>query len=117
MDIFMHNIDFSATQQDTILVLAKELHRPIFSPDDPLNFQVRLFQPGRRGTWKRNNGSGLLTLPSEEVGESFLQMYGGDVPQISVMLRTKQVKFRKSTRPQVSGATIYKICHSPYIDP
>ncbi|KAJ3770047.1 RNA-directed RNA polymerase 2 [Lentinula raphanica] len=93
------------------------MHRPIFSPDDPLNFQVRLFQPGRRGTWKRNNGSGLLTLPSEEVGESFLQMYGGDVPQISVMLRTKQVKFRKSTRPQVSGATIYKICHSPYIDP
>jgi RNA-dependent RNA polymerase len=122
MDIFMRNIDFSATQQDVIRVLAKELHRPEYSsPDTPLNFHVRLFQPGRRGSWKKNSGCGLLTLPSVELGEIFLREYGDDHElqgSSTVNVRTKKILFRKSSKPlSVSPGVLERIQHSSYVNP
>ncbi|KAE9396411.1 RdRP-domain-containing protein [Gymnopus androsaceus JB14] len=118
MDIFMRNIDFSATQQDVIRTLAKELHRQEYSPDTPINFHIRLFQPGRRGSWKRNSGCGLLTLPSIELGERFLSEYGEDAePQRHVVIRAKRAFFKKSSKPLSSTNIVEQIQNSPYADP
>ncbi|KAJ3808703.1 RNA-directed RNA polymerase 2 [Lentinula aff. lateritia] len=121
MDVFMRNIDFSATQLDVIKALAKKLHRPEYSPVTPLNFHVRLFQPGRRGSWRRNSGCGLLSLPTVEIGEKFLREFGGEDPQPRerlIVIRAKRVFFENSTKPlSISSNILHQIRTAPFLDP
>ncbi|KAH7868663.1 RNA dependent RNA polymerase-domain-containing protein [Lentinula edodes] len=121
MDVFMHNIDLSGTQLDVIKALAKKLHRPEYSPITPLNFHVRLFQPGRRGSWRRNSGCGLLSLPTVEIGEKFLREYGGEDSQPReriIVIRAKRVFFKKSTKPlSISSGILHQIRTAPFLDP
>jgi len=66
MDIFMHNIAYAAKEIDVRIALAEKLHRPPFPTDPPINFRVHLFK----------RGCGMLTLPTREVGDTFLRTYG-----------------------------------------
>ncbi|KAJ3873480.1 RNA-directed RNA polymerase 2 [Lentinula edodes] len=121
MDVFMHNIDFSGTQLDVIKALAKKLHRPEYSPITPLNFHVRLFQPGRRGPWRRNSGCGLLSLPTVEVGEKFLREYGSEDSQPReriIVIRARRVFFKNSAKPlSISSDILHQIRTAPFLDP
>ena len=99
----MHNIAFSAKEIDVRIVLAEKLHRPPFPIDPPVNFHVRLF---------KKKGCGLLTLPTQEVGNTFLLTYG----HTSIMVNGRMIKFRLSDKP-VNEGHVRHIRSIPWEDP
>ena len=88
MDIFMHNIAYAAKEMDVRIAVAEKLHRPPFPTDPPLNFRIHLFKTKR-------GGSGMLTLPTQEVSETFLRTYG----HTSIMVKGREIKFRLNDKP------------------
>ena len=91
----MRNIAFSANEVDIRIVLAEKLHRPPFPTDPPLfNFHVHLL---------KQKGCGMLTLPTREVGETFLLTYG----HTSIMVKGRMIEFRRSDRPVNEGRVRY----------
>jgi hypothetical protein len=90
MDIFMHNIAYAAKEIDVRVSLAEKLHRPPFPTDPPLNFFVHLF---------KKRGCGMLTLPTREVGDTFLRTYG----HTSITVKGRMIMFRLSDRPLNEG--------------
>ena len=103
MDIFMHNIANSAKVIDIRIILAEKLHRPPFPTDPPLNFHVHLF---------KKKGCGILTLPTKEVGDTFLLTYG----HTSIMVNGRPIKFRLSDKPVNEGRVLH-IRSIPWEDP
>jgi RNA-dependent RNA polymerase len=103
MDIFMHNIAISAKVIDVRIVLAEKLHRPPFPTDPPLNFHVHFF---------KKKGCGMLTLPTQEVGNTFLLTYG----HIGIMVNGRMIKFRLSDKP-VNEGRVRHIRSVPWEDP
>lgn len=99
----MHNIAFAAKEIDVRICLAEKLHRPPFPTDPPLNFQVQLF---------RKKGCGMLTLPTLEVGKTFLSTYG----HTSINVKGRMIKFRLSDRP-VNEGRVRHIRSIPWEDP
>ena len=99
----MRNIAFSAKVIDIRIALAEKLHRPPFPTDPPLNFHVQLF---------RKKGSGMLTLPTREVGNTFLLTYG----HTSITVNGRSIKFQLSDRP-VNEGRVRHICSIPWEDP
>jgi RNA-dependent RNA polymerase len=103
MDIFMRNIAFSANEIDIRIVLAEKLHRPPFPTDPPLNFHVHLFN---------KKGCGMLTLPTQEVGDTFLLTYG----HTRIMVKGRVIEFRLSDKP-VNEGRVRHIRSIPWEDP
>ena len=99
----MGNIEYSAKEIDIKIALAKKLHRPPFPTDPPVNFHVQLFRTGR---------CGMLTLPTQEVGNTFLMTYG----HTGINVLGRPIKFELSERP-VNGGGVLRICSIPWEDP
>ena len=99
----MRNIAFSAKEIDIRIVLAEKLHRPPFPTDPPVNFYIDLF---------KTKGSGMLTLPTQEVGQTFLSTYG----HTSIMVKGRMIDFRVSNKP-VNEARVRHIRSIPWEDP
>ena len=99
----MHNIAFSAKEIDIRIVLAEKLHRPPFPTNPPLNFYVDLF---------KKKGCGMLTLPTQEAGETFLSTYG----HTSIMVNGRKIEFRLSDKP-VNEGRVRHIRSIPWEDP
>ena len=99
----MYNIAFSAKEIDIRIVLADKIHRPPFPNDPPLNFHVDLF---------KKKGCGMLTFPTQEVGEIFLSTYG----HTSIMVKGRKIEFRRSDKP-VNEGRVRHIRSIPWEDP
>ena len=99
----MHNIPFSAKVIDIRIALADKLHRPPFPTDPPLNFYVDLF---------KKKGCGMLTLPTQGVGNTFLSTYG----HTSISVNGRMIKFRLSDRP-VNEGRVRHLRSTPWEDP
>ena len=99
----MRNISYSAKVIDIRIALAEKIHRPPFPTDPPLNFHVQLF---------KKKGCGMLTLPTQEVGNTFLLTYG----HTSIMVKGRMIKFGLSDKP-VNKGLVYHICSIPWEDP
>ena len=105
MDIFMHNIAYAAKEIDVRIAVAEKLHRPPFPTDPPLNFRVHLFK-------SKKGGCGMLTLPTLEVGDTFLRTYG----HTSIMVKGRKIMFRLSDKP-VNEGRVRHIRSIPWEDP
>ncbi|KAI0757094.1 RdRP-domain-containing protein [Daedaleopsis nitida] len=107
-ETFIRNIPQSTSHAKLKLELSNILHMPPFRDDftnPPFNFENR----GKPRT-------GALTFPSPDLARSFLSMYGGRVPQRSVVIRTNRLQFEPSihsARPEV----LRRIQSSPFQDP
>ncbi|KZT63305.1 RdRP-domain-containing protein [Daedalea quercina L-15889] len=76
MEVFMRGIPFSMGQSQLKGHLANIFHSSDYSHHSPrpLNFDVQL----RRKVTKRGTRTGIITVPTEEVGEQFLGDYEHD---------------------------------------
>jgi RNA-dependent RNA polymerase len=88
----MHNIAYAAKEIDVRIAVAEKLHRPPFPTDPPLNFRVHLFK-------SKKGGCGMLTLPTHEVGDTFLRTYG----HTSIIVKGRKIMFRLSDKPVNEG--------------
>ena len=101
----MHNIAYAAKEIDVRVALAEKLHRPPFPTDSPLNFRVHLFN-------SKKGGCGMLTLPTREVGDTFLRTYGNS----SIVVKGRKILFRLSDKP-VNEGRVRHIRSIPWEDP
>lgn len=86
----MSGVAFAATEDDVKVELAKILHKPPFPLEPVLNFDVFLFK-----NFNSRGKMGILTLPSESAGHTFLRSYG----TTGVAIKGPRVLFRLSNRP------------------
>ncbi|THU88603.1 RdRP-domain-containing protein [Dendrothele bispora CBS 962.96] len=120
MDILMRYLPTTINEWDLTRRLALVLHSdPFLQPTEPderfqkLNFRVSL-TPSKAGG-VRNDGTGVLTLPSQIIGYSFLDY----VKEKPLKIEGKRVKFfkkgdRDGVPPKWITQTLQK---APYIDP
>ncbi|KAJ7577369.1 RNA-directed RNA polymerase 2 [Mycena floridula] len=113
MEIFMRNVDFSASRHDVTRAIAEKLHVPEFTISMPLNFHVRLFK-SNRGTRQSHKGMGTLTLPTEDVGRRFLLAYGERGRPL--LVRNRPVRLQISNKPPTIDV-LQNIQETPYLDP
>jgi RNA-dependent RNA polymerase len=90
---------------DVRIALAEKLHRPPLPADPPLNFRVHIFNSKKRGC-------GMLTLPTQEVGDTFLRTYG----HTSIMVKGRKIMSRLSDKP-VNEGRVRHIRSIPWEDP
>lgn len=100
----MRNIAYSATVLDIKIALANKLHQPPFSTDPPINFHVNLF-------FKRK-GCGTFTLPSEEIGNTFMLTHGS----IGISVKNRTIYFAISTHA-VDMGRVSHLLSTPWEDP
>ncbi|KAG7089313.1 hypothetical protein E1B28_011008 [Marasmius oreades] len=115
MEIFLRSVDYFTSQHEVIRTLAQYLHQPPYTTNMPLNFHIRMFRP-KKGERKRHSGCGALTVPTPEIGETFLSEYGDPHPRKTVTIRGRRVFFQLSTKP-LSQDILLSIRNSPYLDP
>ncbi|KAG6850830.1 hypothetical protein H0H93_008133 [Arthromyces matolae] len=120
MEVFMTNIDYNVTQKRLAAELAEILHSRHFSGYStvPINFHVVLFKD-KKGH-RQHSGSGILTLPSQEIGRKFLHDYstsGNLSPVHTVKVGNRLVKFGRSHRGEARPEVLEAITRRPYIDP
>ncbi|KIJ68271.1 hypothetical protein HYDPIDRAFT_81362 [Hydnomerulius pinastri MD-312] len=110
MDIYLSNIDPSIPRRQILLAVAKVLQLPKFTQVSPaLRFDVNLFRNRKVGGL---SGRGMLTLPTAELGDLFLQEYGGSSPKTVVTLASKSIHFQKS-RHAVPDDLLHRVCQMP----
>ncbi|KAJ7480104.1 RdRP-domain-containing protein [Mycena galericulata] len=109
MQIFMRNIAYSAKEDDIKSILRQWLHRPPFSTDSPINFHVDLFRARTGGTTHR--GMGILTVPTNDIGEQFLTIFVSGLG-----LNGRTIRFTRSTRAANEGL-IEMVRTTPWVDP
>ncbi|KZT74711.1 RdRP-domain-containing protein [Daedalea quercina L-15889] len=112
MDIFMRNVAFNVDQRTLKLHLAPIFHAPEYSGGSatPINFEVRIF--------KHNKGrtkNGVITVPTIQIGQRFLQDYGKPSPQKRLHVGTT-IYFEQSTKPPLADA-LETVRRLPYVDP
>jgi hypothetical protein len=105
MQLFMRNIAFSASDTDIRLALALKLHSPPFPLDPPTNFDIDLFKS------KQGKPIGLLTLPTNELGNIFLRTYG----QTGISVQYRTIYFSLSNKQR--DGHIEKVRASAWEDP
>jgi len=117
MELFMRNIDWNSTRLDVHDVLAGVLHGPTFThfSSTPLNFHIQLHQD--KNPVRNHRGTGFLTLPRKDVGDHFLQIYGGDHPGQRIIVGKKTIFFSASKHPNGRTDVVQKVTHRPYQDP
>ncbi|KAI0053305.1 RdRP-domain-containing protein [Auriscalpium vulgare] len=117
MEIFMRGIHWQVDKLDLQREVAKILHSPSYSGYShlPLNFEVTLFPPNG-ATRAAHRGLGILALPTPEVGQRFLNEYGGNRPYIPLQVRGHNVNLSASNRPP-SMPVLDRIRRMPYVPP
>ncbi|KAG6814591.1 hypothetical protein H0H92_000120 [Tricholoma furcatifolium] len=117
MNVRILNLPYEVNEWDVTRHIAKIVHANGFAPPPrdehtvqrPINFKVKL-HPSKAGG-VGNDGSGILTLPTEQTGNKFLKW----VEDTPLKISAKKVKFRRGGHPRpFEGATLDK---TPYIDP
>ncbi|KAJ7456436.1 RdRP-domain-containing protein [Mycena latifolia] len=111
MQLFMRNIAFSVNEVELKAALAQKLHRPPFSTDTPINFHVNLFRAARSSRGTTHGGKGILTVPTTEIGENFLTIYGS-----GLVVGNRPVLFSPSTRA-VNQGLVEMVRTTPWRDP
>lgn len=115
MDIFMTNIGISVKPDQLKIELAGVLHKPPYSDlpssQSPMNLEIIIHR--KKPSYPQR--SGILTVPTTEIGNAFLRDFGGPAPARSLVLGTR-IKFqqgKKAPRPNV----LEEIRRLPYLDP
>jgi len=114
MNIDMKNLDFSLSRPQVIEALAKVFHHDPFRPSAEhalVNFHVHLYKP--INIVHNNKGSGVLTLPSVELGEAFLRLYGSNNP---LRIGRRNTKFLASKK-RLETDIVEKISLLPFSKP
>ncbi|KAJ3544942.1 hypothetical protein NMY22_g2621 [Coprinellus aureogranulatus] len=114
MEIFMKGVSWSASHTDVVLLLAGRLHHADFNGDeesDPFNFHVHLLRDKTRR--QPHAGSGFLTLPTTNIGERFLKLFGAS----GLVLHGRKISFSPSKSQTGRSDVIQSIIRMPYIDP
>ncbi|KDR73538.1 hypothetical protein GALMADRAFT_251265 [Galerina marginata CBS 339.88] len=116
MDVQIKYIPYDASQWDVTRAIAVILHSDDFAPvveGRLINFAVRLEYIDKSSI--RNNGKGLLTLPTEPTGIKFLA-YVSDPNSDGVRINGKKLKFIRQTRPPPQGLVL-TLRKTPYLNP
>ncbi|CDO72330.1 hypothetical protein BN946_scf184977.g27 [Trametes cinnabarina] len=114
MEVFMTNIAPGTSVHQLKVELATILHTPPFRQptNPPINFEVYVFPRKQRSRFQ----CGALTLPSYDVGELFLRLYGGRTPQRSVQGGATRIQFQLSNR-EARPEVVERIRIMPFEDP
>lgn len=114
MEIGIHYLPNDVSKWDVTRLLAKILHSDEFGATPPgerlINFRVKLNPSSLGGA--RNNGTGILTLPTTAVGGRFL----GWVMDNPIKIKGKKIKFYSRHHPPHEGVTL-TLQKTPYINP
>ncbi|KAF8640510.1 hypothetical protein AX17_000172 [Amanita inopinata Kibby_2008] len=114
MEIFMRSISWSVGHDELTRELAEVLHSPLYESLIPrMNFNVHLIRDMTR--MHSHRGIGFLTLPTKEVGQQFLDDYGGHNNKLEV--RNRRIRFSKSKHDGCYPGVLERITQLPYIDP
>ncbi|KAI0824259.1 RdRP-domain-containing protein [Trametes gibbosa] len=94
MEVFMTSIPPGTSKHKLKTKLASVLHaHPFVDPLAPkMNFEIYLFPRKQRSPWQY----AALTLPSAQVGDMFLQMYGRPNPRHAISVGNTHVQFQRS---------------------
>lgn len=103
----MRGVALAATEDDVKVELAKILHKPPFPPDSMLNFEVTLFRK-----FNSRGKIGILTLPTESAGRTFLSSYG----RTGVRIKGPTVFFSLSNQP-LNEERVAILSSRPWRDP
>lgn len=110
----MTNISFKITKDQLKINLAEVLHTSPYSTlpgvQHPMNFEVAIHP--RRGS---AHCSGVLTVPSIEVGDRFLREFGGHKPSRTLSLQVP-IRFQLANKPSPEHV-MHKVQNTPYEDP
>lgn len=118
MDLGIAYLPSGVNEWAVTRIIAEVLHSDEFAPrrhqdqnavDRPINFRVQL-NPSKAGG-VRNDGTGILTLPTMEVGKKFLKW----VSETPIRVEGKKVKFFRCGVPRKGLATT--LDKTPYINP
>ena len=111
----MTNIGFAAKPDQLKIELAGILHKPPYSnlpcPQSPMNLDVVIHRKKPSAPQR----SGILTVPTRDIGAAFLRDFGGHAPARSLVLGTR-IKFQQgknAPRPHV----LEEVRRLPYVDP
>jgi RNA-dependent RNA polymerase len=113
MDLSIRHIPHEVNKWTVTRAIAAVLHSEDFAPiveGRLINFQLKL-NPNPAGGI-RNDGTGLLTLPTETVGSKFLAYIFKDPIKIS----KKKLLFKKLDRPPPEGLAL-TLKKTPYVNP
>lgn len=114
MEVFMRNIAYSVDHKDLTRELARILHGPDFVHSSiRINFRIFLL-PDKRGLGS-HRGCGKLTLPTEEVGNHFLALFGNLATRV-LALGNRRIFFSLSKTPPRADV-VEEILRMPYLDP
>ncbi|KAL0581139.1 hypothetical protein V5O48_000928 [Marasmius crinis-equi] len=120
MDLNIQYLPPSINEWDLTRILARDiLHTDDFHPrshpdERRINFQVKL-NPSKAGG-VRNDGTGILTLPTPKIGFNFLDW----VKEKPVKIQGKRIKFYFRDNGKKSRewhSTVMTLQRTPYIDP
>ncbi|KAG8220148.1 RNA dependent RNA polymerase-domain-containing protein [Butyriboletus roseoflavus] len=107
MDIFMRGVALAATEDDVKVELARILHKAPFPLQPVLNFDVSLFKK-----YNSRGKIGILTLPTESAGRTFLSSYGAT----GVPIKGARAFFSLSNKP-LSEERLAMLNSRPWRDP
>ena len=115
----MYNINWGYDKIQVITEIGAILHSPSFSDLSPvpINFHVQL-HPDRNNRVRKHKGSGILTLPTRQCGNRFLELYGSNPPLARLSLGGKVVMFKPSNHTSEPRVDVLEtITNLPYMDP
>lgn len=107
MEISLCNIALAVTTDDLTIAFAKILHNPPFQASPLLNFEIHLSDESHL-----NGQQGILTLPTEDVGVTFLRAHGG----VGIVVKGRPILISKSTRA-IHKSRIERLNNTPWRDP
>ncbi|KIM48826.1 hypothetical protein M413DRAFT_437999 [Hebeloma cylindrosporum] len=113
MDLCIRYIPHEVNTWTVTRAIASVLHSEDFAPiveGRLINFRVKL-NPNPAGGI-RNDGTGLLTLPTEAVGIKFLAYIFKD----PIRINKKKLSFKKADRPPPEGLAL-TLKKTPYVNP
>lgn len=117
MELFLANVDWNLSRQQVTEGLAKVLHGSLFAhlSPIPMNFHVQL-HPERNGI-RQHRGTGALTLPSRQIGEHFMDLYGSQQSRNPLIIGRKTISVSVSRKPNGRRDVVEKITLHRYMDP
>jgi len=118
MEIFVRNIPYTTSLHTVTRDLADLFHSQDFISrfTSPLNFDLRPTTRRRPGQGRLHNGYALLTLPTVEIANFFLDQYS-DRPSKVFRIGARAIHFSKSRQPEGRPDIIERILNTPYVDP
>jgi RNA-dependent RNA polymerase len=114
MDIDIKFIPKEVNKWEVTRAIATVLHSEDFAPVEVegrlLNFRVKLNDNPAGGV--RNDGTGILTLPSEDVARKFFSYVSKD----PIKVNGRKLKFYRRSKPPPPGL-VETLSKTPYINP